>query len=179
VVFSGRREDYTRQFQLFVEAASRKASLRALSLAGTGSLPIFSSYRKMEEVLNSDGSLARPGLHGFLCYAVQWETAERWHWNAPQSGLATGLSAMEIHQRRAVRNQLKAAHPRIFLPLDGRWWLRDAMGTVFPSLPGSLRGRLDFSSPDFVERPALRAKTLIDTGCVDGIYLANWDEEAV
>jgi hypothetical protein len=86
---------------------------------------------------------------------------------------------MEIHQRRAVRNQLKAAHPRIFLPLDSRWWLRDAMGTVFPSLPGSLRGRLDFSSPDFVARPALRAKTLIDTGCVDGIYLANWDEEAV
>jgi alpha-tubulin suppressor-like RCC1 family protein len=194
VVFSGRRGDYTHSFQLPVEAASRIARLRAQSEAATVPLPIFSSYRKMEEVVRADGTAEAPPPDGFLRYAVQWEDAERWLWNAPQSGLATGLLEGEIRQRRAVRDRLKAAHPGakilaglcfdraepgIFLPLDSRWWLRDAMGTVFPSSPGSLRGRLDFSSPDYVARLALRVKSLIDTGCADGVYLANWDEEAV
>jgi len=93
-----------------------------------------------------------------------------------------------------LREQLKATHPEakilagisfaqadlgLYLPDFQSWWLRDSTGAVLSSLPGSSRGLLDFSSHDFVVRLAQRVKSLMDTGCVDGVYLKGWDAESV
>jgi hypothetical protein len=155
---------------------------------------IFSPGQLMQEIVQVDGAVKKPKDRAFIQYDVKWEDADRWEWNAASPGLATGLSPREIQKRRSLRAQLKAAHPGakilagisfaqaeigLYLPNSQSWWLRDSTGAVLSSLPGSSCGRLDFSSHDFVIRLAQRVKSLMDTGCIDGVYLKGWDAESV
>jgi hypothetical protein len=148
----------------------------------------------MQEIVQVDGTVKKPKDSAFAEYAVQWEDVDRWEWNEASPGLATGLSSREILKRRSLRAELKSVHPEakvlagisfaqaeigLYLPDSQSWWLRDSTGAVLSSLPGSSRGLLDFSSHDFVVRLAQRVKSLMDTGCVDGVYLKGWDAESV
>jgi alpha-tubulin suppressor-like RCC1 family protein len=196
VTFSGRRGSYTKQFQMDVETSSDSAapSRRALAKESVEYPAIFSPGRLMQEIIKVDGTIEKPADSSFTQYAVQWEDADRWDWNAASPGLATGLSPKEIQKRRSLRAQLKAARPEakilagisfaqaeigLYLPNSQSWWLRDSTGAVLSSLPGSSCGLLDFSLHDFVARLAQRVKSLMDTGCVDGVYLKGWDAESV
>jgi hypothetical protein len=196
VTFSGRRGSYTKQFQIAVEPAADSVSLsrRALAKESVEYPAIFSPGRWMQEIVKLDGTVEKPADSAFARYAVQWEDADRWEWNAASPGLATGLSPREIQKRRTLREQLKTTHPEakilagvsfaqadlgLYLPDSQSWWLRDSTGAVLCPLPGSACGLLDFSSHDFVSRLAQRVKSLMDTGCVDGVYLKGWDAESV
>jgi hypothetical protein len=196
VTFYGRRESFKKEFQDAVEPASDSASLsrRALAKESVEYPAIFSPGRLMQEIVQLDGTVEKPRDSAFVQYSVQWEDADRWEWNAASAGLATGLSPGEIQKRRSLRAQLKAARPEakvlagisfaqaeigLYLPDSQSWWLRDSTGAVLSSLPGSSRGLLDFSSHDFVVRLAQRVRSLMDTGCVDGVYLKGWDAESV
>lgn len=196
VTFYGRRESFIKEFQVAVEPASDSVSLsrRALAKESVEYPAIFSPGRLMQEIVQLDGTIEKPRDSAFVQYAVQWEDADRWEWNAASPGLATGLSPREIQKRRTLREQLKAARPEakvlagisfaqaeigLYLPDSQSWWLRDSTGAVLSSLPGSACGLLDFSSHDFVSRLAQRVKSLMDTGCVDGVYLKGWDAESV
>ena len=196
VTFSGQRGSYTKQFQVAVEPASDSVSFsrRALAKESVEYPAIFSPGRLMQEIIKVDGTIEKPADSSFTQYAVQWEDVDRWEWNAVSPGLATGLSPEETLKRRSLRAELKSVHPEakilagisfaqadlgLYLPDSQSWWLRDSTGAVLSSLPGSSRGLLDFSSHDFVGRLAQRVKSLIDTGCVDGVYLKGWDAESV
>lgn len=196
VTFYGRRESFIKEFQVAVEPASDSVSLsrRALAKESVEYPAIFSPGRLMQEIIKADGTIEKPAGSSFTQYEVQWEDADRWEWNAASPGLATGLSPREIQKRRSLRAQLKAVHPEakilagisfaqaeigLYLPNSQSWWLRDSTGAVLSSLPGSSCGLLDFSSHDFVSRLAQRVKSLMDTGCVDGVYLKGWDAESV
>ncbi len=196
VTFSGRRGSYTKQFQMAVEPSSDSLALskRTLAKESVEYPAIFSPGQLMQEIVQVDGAVKKPKGRAFTQYDVKWEDADRWEWNAASPGLATGLSPREIQKRRSLRAQLKAAHPGakifagisfaqaeigLYLPNSQSWWLRDSTGAVLSSLPGSSCGRLDFSSHDFVIRLAQRVKSLMDTGCIDGVYLKGWDAESV
>jgi alpha-tubulin suppressor-like RCC1 family protein len=196
VTFSGRRGSYTKQFQMAVEPASDSVALsrRAIAKESVEYPAIFSPGRLMQEIVQVDGTVKKPKDSAFVEYAVQWEDVDRWEWNEASPGLATGLSSREILKRRSLRAELKSVHPEakvlagisfaqaeigLYLPDSQSWWLRDSTGAVLSSLPGSSRGLLDFSSHDFVVRLAQRVKSLMDTGCVDGVYLKGWDAESV
>jgi hypothetical protein len=196
VTFSGRSGSYTKQFQIAVEPASDSTtfSRRTLAKESVEYPAIFSPGRMMQEIVQVDGTLEKPRESAFVQYAVQWEDADRWEWNAASPGLATGLSPREIQKRRSLRAQLKAARPEakilagisfaqadlgLYLPESQSWWLRDSAGAVLSPVPGSACGLLDFSSHDFVVRLAQRVKSLMDTGCADGVYLKEWDAESV
>jgi alpha-tubulin suppressor-like RCC1 family protein len=196
VTFYGRRESFIKEFQVAVEPASDSVSLsrRALAKESVEYPAIFSPGRLMQEIVQLDGTIEKPRDSAFVQYAVQWEDADRWEWNAASAGLATGLSTGEIQKRRSLRAELKAVHPEakilagisfaqaeigLYLPDSQSWWLRDSAGAVLSPVPGSACGLLDFSSHDFVSRLAQRVKSLMDTGCVDGVYLKGWDAESV
>ena len=196
VTFSGRRGSYTKHFQMDVETSSDSVSLsrRVLAKESVEYPAIFSPGRLMQEIVQLDGTVKKPRDSAFVQYAVQWEDVDRWEWNAASPGLATGLSPREIQKRRSLRAQLKAVRPEakilagisfaqaeigLYLPNSQSWWLRDSTGAVLSSLPRSSCGLLDFSSHDFVARLAQRVKSLMDTGCVDGVYLKGWDAESV
>ncbi|NBU70442.1 MAG: hypothetical protein EBS53_03185, partial [Bacteroidetes bacterium] len=196
VTFSGRGGSYTKQFQIAVEPAADSVSLsrRALAKEAVEYPAIFSPGRLMQELLQVDGAVKKPRDSAFTQYEVQWEDADRWEWNVASPGLATGLSQREIQKRRTMRAELKATHPEakilagisfaqadlgLYLPDSQSWWLRDSTGAVLCPVPGSAYGLLDFSSQDFVVRLAQRVKSLMDTGCIDGVYLKGWDAESV
>lgn len=196
VTFSGQRGSFTKQFQVTVEPASDSVSpsKRALAKESVEYPAIFSPGRVMQEIVQVDGAVKKPAGSSFTQYEVQWEDADRWEWNAASPGLATGLSPREIQKKRSLRAQLKAVRPEakilagisfaqadlgLYLPDSQSWWLRDSTGAVLCPLPGSACGLLDFSSHDFVSRLAQRVKSLMDTGCVDGVYLKGWDAESV
>lgn len=196
VTFYGRRESFIKEFQVAVEPASDSVSLsrRALAKESVEYPAIFSPGRMMQEIVQVDGAVKKPRDSAFTQYEVQWEDADRWEWNAASPGLATGLSPREIQKKRSLRAQLKAVRPEakilagisfaqadlgLYLPDSQSWWLRDSTGAVLCPLPGSACGLLDFSSHDFIARLAQRVKSLMDTGCVDGVYLKGWDAESV
>jgi alpha-tubulin suppressor-like RCC1 family protein len=196
VTFSGQKGNYSKQFQVAVEPAGDSVSLsrRALAKESVEYPAIFSPGRMMQEIVQVDGAVKKPRDSAFTQYEVQWEDADRWEWNAASPGLATGLSPREIQKKRSLRAQLKAVRPEakilagisfaqadlgLYLPDSQSWWLRDSTGAVLCPLPGSACGLLDFSSHDFVVRLAQRVKSLMDTGCVDGVYLKGWDAESV
>jgi len=195
VTFFGQRWSFTKQFQIAVEPASDSMSLsrRALAKESVEYPAIFSPGRLMQEIVQVDGAVKKPRESAFTQYAVQWEDADRWKWNVASPGLATGLCPSEIQKRRSLRAKLKAARPEAkvlagisfaqadlgsYLPDSQSWWLRDSKGAVFSPVLGSACGLLDFSSHDFVVRLAQRVKSLMDTGCVDGVYLKGWDVES-
>jgi alpha-tubulin suppressor-like RCC1 family protein len=196
VTFSGQRGNYSKQFQAAVEPAvdSVPLSRRSLAKESVEYPAIFSPGRMMQEIVQVDGAVKKPRDSAFTQYEVQWEDADRWEWNAASPGLATGLSPREIQKKRSLRAQLKAVRPEakilagisfaqadlgLYLPDSQSWWLRDSTGAVLCPLPGSACGLLDFSSHDFIARLAQRVKSLMDTGCVDGVYLKGWDAESV
>ena len=127
-------------------------------------------------------------------YAMLWTNVERWKWEGNFPGLATRLQESETGLRRNERAAGRQAIPGairlaqvsygsgqfgMLLPTNHVFWLKQANG--MPSLVGGnlKEARIDFSQPGFVQLLAERVKFLVQSGCVDGVYLPDWDEAAL
>ena len=111
----------------------------------------------------------------------------------PDYGLATDLTPDSIDDAVALREKLLKMNPNIillaaityrdadlnFLPEDHPWWLRDENGDlVLGYESGSYKAYLlDISNPRFRKQIAVRARALVRSGAVDGIFLDWWDDD--
>ena len=126
-------------------------------------------------------------------YSLLWTNVEGWRWDQPSSGLAAGLQDSETAMRRAQRAEVgrilptavrlarisyASGRPLAFLPTNHVFWLKGASGKPLASSGTAGEWWLDFSCPDFQQRLAERVRFLVQSGCVDGIYLPDWDEAA-
>jgi alpha-tubulin suppressor-like RCC1 family protein len=127
-------------------------------------------------------------------YAMHWTNVEGWKWDGNFPGLATRLKETETlarrNERAAFRQALPSAvrlarvsyaagKPGVLLPTNHAFWLKQPGGTPSWLDSESKEARLDFSQPELVKLWAERAKFLVQNGCVDGIYVPDWDENAL
>ena len=164
------------------------------STAGTGwSYPaIFSLGPMAVQAVDAAGNsknLASPARN----YSLLWTNVEGWKWDHPATGLAVGLQDAETALRRTQRTEVRrlfpaavrlarisygSGRPVLFLPTNHVFWLKDASGKPLASPGAAGEWQVDFSHPDFQQRLKERVRFLVQSGCVDGIYLADWDEAA-
>lgn len=127
-------------------------------------------------------------------YSLQWTNVEGWKWDHPASGLAVGLqdaeTALRKTQRAEVRRLFPAAvrlaqisyasgRPGPYLPTNHVFWLKNMQGKPLATSGTGKEWWLDFSQPEFVQRLGERVRFLIQSGCVDGVYLPEWDENSL
>ena len=160
---------------------------------GSGYPALFSMGPVATQAVEANGrvrNLSSPGRN----YALLWTNVEGWKWDGNFPGLATRLKETETLARRNERMALRQAQPSavrlarlayasgqpgFLLPTNHAFWLKQSDGA--PSWVGSdaQEARLDFSQPAFLERLGERVKFLVQNGCVDGVYLSEWDEAAL
>jgi hypothetical protein len=153
---------------------------------------IFSLGPRATQGLESNGRLRNLSTPA-RTYALLWSNVDGWKWEGGFAGLATRLkdseTALRRNERAAARQVLPSGRrlaqisyasgrPGSFLPTNHSFWLKDAGGVPRASaeVPGDWA--VDFSQPEFVRLLCERVKFLVQSGCVDGVYLPGWDEAA-
>jgi len=124
-------------------------------------------------------------------YRLLWTNVAGWEWDVPEAGMATRLKHEEVSRRQAERQEIRRFAPTglrlarithaagrrgIFLPTNHVFWLKDHEGKPISSaeIPGEWL--VDFSRTDFLQGLGERVGFLVKNGCVDGVYLSQWDE---
>ena len=136
----------------------------------------------------------------------EWEAVARhdlfWHipyvfglvWDMmPDYGLATGFTPGSIDDGLALRKKLLGMNPNIillaaisyrdadldFLPEDHPWWLRDENGDLILGFEnGDYKAYLlDIGNARFRKHIAVRARAVVRSGAVDGVFLDWWDDD--
>ena len=185
-------------FVLQVDPAAAAVSSQALSTASAsgpgGAYPaIFSMGPLASQELQAKGRVQNlsPTTRR---YSLVWIQVESWKWDAANAGLATRLQDAETILRKSERAMVRqtapsalrlarisyaSGQPGVLFPTNHAFWLRDAEGRAqaLSDLPGEWA--VDFSHPEFLRLLAERVKFLIQNGCVDGVYLPDWDEMAL
>jgi hypothetical protein len=155
---------------------------------------IFSPGPLATQVATQNGRLVKRSGNLAAGYGLLWTNTDDWKWNTATAGTATHLlepeTAIRKGQRLAVQrvcpNALHlaqisylAGRPGVLLPTNHGFWLRDTKGRVMPVRDSLKECQVDFSQPEFVRLLGQRVKYLVENGCVDGVYLPEWDEAAL
>lgn len=124
-------------------------------------------------------------------YRLLWTNVEGWEWDVPEAGMAQRLKHEEVSRRQAERQEIRrfaptglrlarithvAGRPGIFLPTNHIFWLKGPGGSPIPRAERPGEWLVDFSHPEFLQRLEERVGFLVRNGCVDGVYLSEWDE---
>jgi len=173
------------------EKESKEAD-KSGGIFGLGYPAIFSMGPVATQTLEANGrvrNLSSPLRN----YALLWTNVEGWKWDGNFPGLATRLKETETLARRNERMALRqvqssavrlarlsyaSGQPGMLFPSNHACWLKQPDGSPSWVDRDATEARLDFSQPEFVRLLAERAKFLVQNGCVDGIYLPGWDENA-
>jgi len=159
-------------------------------LSGWSAPAIFSAGPLSEFRVETSGQLARRAGNPALGYALSWTNTDGWKWDESAGEESTRLTLTETALRRSQRwevlkkqtNALRLAGISYASAATGTYssnsmfWLRSVEGQKLPrgSAPGACL--LDFSQTNYVQWISQRVKYLVESGCVDGVYLPEWDE---
>lgn len=124
-------------------------------------------------------------------YQLIFTNVEKWKWDQSTFGTASRLQESETEARKNQCFQMRKALPTAvrlawinyafgepggYFPTNHPGWLRDQDGTPLRAEENPELWRVDFSRPDFLQRLADRVRFLVENGCVQGVYLPEWDE---
>jgi alpha-tubulin suppressor-like RCC1 family protein len=162
--------------------------------AGWSYPAIFSLGAAATQRVESSGQVRNLPASSAGSYALVWTNVDGWKWAEPAAGLASRLQESETLLRKNQRTEILRAFPgalrlaRIsydsavaahYLPTNHAYWLRNAQGEPAVSDRNPGERLLDFSQPEWLRLLGERVKFLVQNGCIDGVYLPDWNEAAL
>jgi len=174
-----------------LSATPRQAAVLKRRGAGWMSPAIFSLGSSAVQRVESNGQVRNLPGAPVLPYALGWTNVETWKWDDARPGLASRLPEAESLLRKNQRSEIQracpgalrlakisyaSALPGTYLPTNHVFWLRNAAGNPLVSEKEPKEWALDFSQPEFIQKLSERVKFLATIGCVDGVYLPDWNE---
>ncbi|MHC4438752.1 MAG: putative glycoside hydrolase [Planctomycetota bacterium] len=148
---------------------------------------VFQAWSPADNLPNKDrwSAMALHDLvwHGPGGFGLVWDTKTR--------GLAEAFTPESIETGRRIRRDLLKLNPNIiliaeiryrdahpsFLPQSHRWWKRNEEGNLVKGWGEGGFICLDFTSPQFREHVAQRARAAVQSGVVDGVMLDWWRDD--